>query len=129
MDGLDQGARLAPAQRRHGRQKFDNGTNASIVMHVCIILLKCHKNFSILYSRHPHVRFRYNTHAQLPRFPTLMSLGTCYGCENWCLCDSSLKILNSFLGELCKRILKLPKWYSNTASVIVTDCQQLKQNV
>lgn len=49
MDGLDQGARLAAAQRRHGRQKFDNGTNASIVMHACIILLKCHKNFSILY--------------------------------------------------------------------------------
>ena len=45
-----------------------------------------------------------------------------YGCENWSLCDSSLKILNSFLGEFCKRILKLPKWYSNTASMIVLDC-------
>ena len=45
-----------------------------------------------------------------------------YGCENWSLCDSSLKILNSFLGELCKRVLRLPKWYFNTASMIVTDC-------
>ena len=46
-----------------------------------------------------------------------------YGCENWSLCDSSLKALNSFLGELCKRALRLPKWYSNTASMIVMDCQ------
>ena len=45
-----------------------------------------------------------------------------YGCENWSLCYSSLEILNSFLGELCKRILRLPKWYSNTASMIVMDC-------
>ena len=45
-----------------------------------------------------------------------------YGCENWSLCDSSLQILNSFLGKLCKRVLRLPKWYSNTASMIVMDC-------
>ena len=45
-----------------------------------------------------------------------------YGCENWSLCDSSLKTLNSFLGELCERVLGLPKWYSNTASMIVMDC-------
>ena len=44
-----------------------------------------------------------------------------YGCENWSLCDSSLKVLNSFLGELGKRALRLPKWYSNTASMIVMD--------
>ena len=44
-----------------------------------------------------------------------------YGCENWLLCDSSLKVLNSFLGELGKRALRLPKWYSNTASMIVMD--------
>ena len=43
-----------------------------------------------------------------------------YGCECWSLCDSSLKALNSFLGELCKRV---PKWYSNTASMIFMDCQ------
>ena len=46
-----------------------------------------------------------------------------YGCENWSLCDSSLKALNSFLGKLCKRILKLPKWYSNTTTMIVMDLQ------
>ena len=45
-----------------------------------------------------------------------------YVCENWPLCYSSLKILNSFLGELCKRVLRLPKWYSNTAPMIVMDC-------
>ena len=46
-----------------------------------------------------------------------------YGCESWSLCDSSLKALISFLGELCKRALRLPKWYSNTTSMIVMDCQ------
>ena len=46
-----------------------------------------------------------------------------YGCESWSLCDSSLKAVNSFLGELRKRALRLPKWYSNTASMIVMDCQ------
>ena len=45
-----------------------------------------------------------------------------YGCENQSLCDSSLKTLNSFLGELCERVLGLLKWYSNTASMIVMDC-------
>ena len=49
-----------------------------------------------------------------------------YGCENWLLCYSSLKILNSFLAELCKRVLRLPKWYSNTASMIVMDCLSAK---
>ena len=49
-----------------------------------------------------------------------------YGCESWSLCDSSLKALNSFLGELCKRALGLPKWYFNTASMIVMDCQSAK---
>ena len=34
---------------------------------------------------------------------------------------SSLKTLNSFLGELCKRVLRLLKWCSNTASMIVMD--------
>ena len=32
-----------------------------------------------------------------------------YGAENWCLSHHSLEILDSFLGELCKRLLKLPK--------------------
>ena len=49
-----------------------------------------------------------------------------YGCENWSLCDSSLKTLNSFLGELSKRVLRLPKWCSNTASMIVMDCLSAK---
>ncbi len=40
-----------------------------------------------------------------------------YGCENWSLCGNVLKSLNCFLGELCKRVLRLPKWYSNTAAM------------
>ena len=34
------------------------------------------------------------------------------------MCTESLKELGQFQGELAKRILKLPKWYSNTAACI-----------
>lgn len=42
-----------------------------------------------------------------------------YGAENWCLSYNSLQVLDSFLGELSKRLLKLPQWYSNTPASIV----------
>ena len=42
-----------------------------------------------------------------------------YGAENWCLSQSSIQLLDSFLGELSKRLLKLPQWYSNTPASIV----------
>ena len=37
----------------------------------------------------------------------------------WCLSHSSIQMLDSFLGELSKRLLKLPQWYSNTPATIV----------
>ena len=42
-----------------------------------------------------------------------------YGTENWCLSQNSIQMLDSFLGELSKRLLKLPRWYSNTPASIV----------
>ena len=42
-----------------------------------------------------------------------------YGAENWCLSQNSIQTLDSFLGELSKRLLKLPRWYSNTPASIV----------
>ena len=42
-----------------------------------------------------------------------------YGAENWCLSQNSIQALDSFLGELSKRLLKLPIWYSNTPASIV----------
>ena len=44
-----------------------------------------------------------------------------YGPENWCLSKHSLQMLDSFLGELCKRLLncKLSQWYSNTPALVV----------
>ena len=48
----------------------------------------------------------------------LSSTVTYIGVENWILCKTSLKRLESFQGELAKRILKLPKWYSNTAACV-----------
>ena len=41
-----------------------------------------------------------------------------YGVENWILCGTSLQKLEKFQGEMAKRILKLPKWFSNTAAKI-----------
>ena len=43
-----------------------------------------------------------------------------YGAENWCLTPNPIKMLNSFLGELSKRLLRLPpQWYCNTPASIV----------
>ena len=42
-----------------------------------------------------------------------------YGFENWCLSQNSVQMLDSFLGELSKRLLKLPRWYSTTPASIV----------
>ena len=44
-----------------------------------------------------------------------------YGSENWFLNDAVLNLLHSLLGELSKRILRLPKWYLNTAAMVVFD--------
>ena len=41
-----------------------------------------------------------------------------YGVENWLLCTTSLQKLEKFQGEMAKRILKLPKWFSNIAAKI-----------
>ena len=38
--------------------------------------------------------------------------------ENRILCETSLHKLESFQGELAKRILRLPRWFSNTAAKI-----------
>ena len=42
-----------------------------------------------------------------------------YGAENLCLSQNSVQMLDSFLGELSKRLLKLSRWYSNTPASIV----------
>ena len=41
-----------------------------------------------------------------------------YGVENWVLSPESIGMLKSFQGEIAKRILQLPKWYSNTAATV-----------
>ena len=41
-----------------------------------------------------------------------------YGVENWVLSPESIRMLECFQGEIAKRILKLPKWYSNSAAII-----------
>ena len=41
-----------------------------------------------------------------------------YGVENWIMSQTSLHKLENFQGEIAKRILKFPKWFSNTAAKI-----------
>ena len=41
-----------------------------------------------------------------------------YGVENWIMSAESIKMLECFQGEVAKRILQLPKWYSNTAAIV-----------
>ena len=38
--------------------------------------------------------------------------------ENWVLSPESIRMFESFQGEIAKRILQLPKWYSNTAAIV-----------
>ena len=42
-----------------------------------------------------------------------------YRCENWVLTEQLISRLETSLGELAKRILKLPRWASNTAANVV----------
>ena len=42
-----------------------------------------------------------------------------YGCENWILTEQLISCLETLQGELAKRILKQPKWASNTAPNVV----------
>ena len=39
-----------------------------------------------------------------------------YGVENWVMSTEAIKKLECFQAEMAKRILQLPKWYSNTAA-------------
>ena len=41
------------------------------------------------------------------------------GGENWVMSAESIKMLECFQGEIAKRILQLPKWYSNTTANVV----------
>ena len=51
-----------------------------------------------------------------------------YGIENWVMSAESLKILECFQGELAKRILKLPKWYSNSAACVMLGWNSMHSN-
>ena len=48
-----------------------------------------------------------------------------YGVENWVLSPESIRILECFQGEIAKRILNLPKWYSNTAAIVALGLHSL----
>ena len=48
-----------------------------------------------------------------------------YGVENWIFSAESLQRLESFQGEVAKRILKLPCWYLNTAACVALDIKSM----
>ena len=52
-----------------------------------------------------------------------------YGCENWLLSEVSIVKLESFQGELAKRMLKWIKHISNTAACITTRLQSVCNRV
>ena len=54
-----------------------------------------------------------------------------YGAENWILTSELLKRLESFQGELAKRVLRWPRYLSNTAACtcIAVGFQSLKSRV
>ena len=54
-------------------------------------------------------------------FPILL-----YESENWIMTEALMKMLESFQGELAKRILKRPKHHSNTAAM--HSCSQVSNN-
>ena len=49
-----------------------------------------------------------------------------YGCESWILSEGDLKLLEAFQGEMAKRILKLPKHFSNIAAVTALDWPSMR---
>ena len=49
-----------------------------------------------------------------------------FGCENWIMTSAMVEELESFQGELAKRLLKWPKHYSNTAAVITLGFQSVQ---
>ena len=52
-----------------------------------------------------------------------------YGSENWILMDALLRRLEAFQAELVKRVLKWPKYHSNTAAIAVLDVPTMKCRV
>ena len=48
-----------------------------------------------------------------------------YGCKNWILSDANISSLESFQGELGRRILKLPKTHSLLATRLALQCQSI----
>ena len=52
-----------------------------------------------------------------------------FGCENWVMTSAMTEELESFQGELAKRMLKWPKHYSNTAAVIIMGFQSVQYRI
>ena len=52
-----------------------------------------------------------------------------YGSENWILTDALMERLESFQGELVKRVLKWPKHHSNTAAITALHVPTMKSRV
>ena len=48
-----------------------------------------------------------------------------YGCENWILTDANIVALESFQGEIGRRILKLSKSHSLLATRLALQCQSI----
>ena len=52
-----------------------------------------------------------------------------YGSENWILTGALTDKLDRFLGEISKRVLRWPKYHSNTAALVVLGMESVKSRV
>ena len=52
-----------------------------------------------------------------------------YGSENWILTPELLKRLESFQGELAKRVLCWPEYHSNTSATMVVGLQSMQSRI
>ena len=52
-----------------------------------------------------------------------------YGSENWILNETTTALLESFLAEMAKRILKLPKWASNSVVNVMMGWPTMKARI
>ena len=71
-------------------------------------------------------------HGDLSPLSSVSILETCvilillYGSENWIMTESLMKSLESFQGELAKRILKWPKHHLNTAAIVALELPTMR---
>ena len=92
-------------------------------MHLCIVLLyMLIYNFIYIYWTVLYVQIIIVRVYACIRYSS-------FGSENWLLNRAMISSLESFQGEIAKRILKWPRHHSNTAAVVVVGLQSVESRI